>query len=75
MAYQEFDITWTFVKGVDNMVPDQFSRQCTREADEHPAALLFQLTGYEIPSEYWDAISLVHNSGMNVQGKCGGKRD
>jgi hypothetical protein len=72
MAYQEFDITWTFVKGVDNMVPDQFSRQCTREADEHPAALLFQLTGYEIPSEYWDAISLVHNSGMNVQGKCPG---
>ena len=30
MAFQEYDIiNWTYVKGADNDVPDQFSRLCT----------------------------------------------
>ena len=86
MCYQEFDIlAWLHVKGVDNVVPDEFSRLCEREdedeapallfsllcgseADEvddddhHLAVTLFQLTGYEIPTEHWDTIAKVHNS-------------
>jgi len=64
MAYQEFDITWKWVKGTNNEVPDTFSRLCTEEADEHPAVLLCQLTGYEIPQEHWDTIAKYHNSGL-----------
>lgn len=65
MCYQEFDIKeWIYVKGEDNGVPDDFSRLCKEEEDIHPASLLFQLTGYEIPEEHWDTIAKVHNSGL-----------
>ena len=67
MCYQEFDIkAWEFVKGVDNQVPDEFSRLCEALPDtsEHPASLLFQLTGYEIPKEHWNTIAQFHNSGL-----------
>jgi hypothetical protein len=66
MAYQEYDVlSWDYVKGEDNGVPDQFSRLCPREEDTHPATLLFQLTGYEVPKEHWDTIARFHNSGMS----------
>ena len=65
MCYQEFDIKeWIYVKGSDNGVPDKFSRLCKEEEDIHPASMLFQLTGYEIPEEHWDTIAKVHNSGL-----------
>ena len=69
MAFQEFDITWEWVKGVNNDVPDTFSRLCKEEPDEHPAVLLCQLTGYEIPQEHWDTIARFHNSGLKVEGR------
>jgi hypothetical protein len=75
MSYQEYDILdWQFVKGVDNGVPDKMSRLCNREDDVHPASLLFQLTGYEIPTEHWDTIAKYHNSGIkaNTPGGHGG---
>ena len=71
MCYQEYDIiAWKFLKGIDNMVPDEFSRLCVREDDIHPASLLFQLTGYELPEEHWNTIARFHNSGLT--GKPGG---
>ena len=75
MCYQEFDIIdWVFVKGVDNKVPDDFSRLCSREEDDsiHPATHLFQLTGYEIPTEHWDTIARFHNSGLTDKEASGG---
>ena len=65
MCYQEYDIIdWVFVKGVDNEVPDKFSRLCEELEDVHPASKLFQLTGYEIPEEHWNTIAKFHNSGL-----------
>ena len=63
MAFQEYDIKeYQFVRGVDNMVPDEFSRLCKEEPDDHPATLLFHLTGEStIPEEEWDKINSVHN--------------
>ena len=72
MCYQEYDIlAWKFVKGIDNMVPDEFSRLCKREDDVHPASMLFQLTGYEIPEKHWDTIARFHNSGLKGDGPGG----
>jgi hypothetical protein len=72
MCYQEYDILeWRYVKGEDNGVPDKMSRLCTREEDIHPASLLFQLTGYEVPKEHWDTIARFHNSGL-IQDSPGG---
>jgi hypothetical protein len=64
MSYQEYDIlAWLHVKGEDNLVPDEFSRQCTNICVDEPIAVqLFQLTGYEIPQEHWNTISSVHNA-------------
>ena len=65
LVYQEYDIKeWKYVKGEDNMVPDQFSRLCPELEDVHPASLLCQLTGYEVPAEHWDTIAKFHNSGI-----------
>jgi hypothetical protein len=65
LCFQEFDIKeWKYVKGEDNMVPDQFSRLCPELEDIHPASLLCQLTGYEVPTEHWDNIAKFHNSGI-----------
>ena len=73
MAFQEFDImNWKHVKGVDNKVPDDFSRMCLRESEEHPATMLFQLTGYEIPPEHWDTIARFHNNGTPFESGPGG---
>jgi hypothetical protein len=71
MAYQEYDIAWEYVKGDDNGVPDKMSRLCKMEEDIHPASLLFQLTGYEIPKEHWDTIARFHNSGLTGEGPGG----
>ena len=72
MSFQEFDIlSWDFVKGSNNMVPDEMSRLCTREDDNHPAVHLFQLTGYEIPTEHWDTIAKYHNSGLKSEAPGG----
>jgi hypothetical protein len=68
MCYQEYDVkNWGWVKGADNMVPDQFSRLCAKEEDEivHPTVLLCQLVGYEIPQDKWDIIARFHNSGFS----------
>ena len=44
MCFQGFDILgWQFIKGEDNMVPDEFSRLCIREDDDHPATFLFRM--------------------------------
>ena len=65
MCYQDYDvIEWKHVAGEDNMVPDQFSRQCEELEDVHPTVKLFQLTGYEIPQEHWDTIAQFHNTGI-----------
>jgi len=61
VAYQEFDIIeWIHVKGVDNDVPDSFSRLCshicTNESPVAITALFYQLTGYEMEPEKWDTI-------------------
>jgi len=71
MAYQEYDIDWEYVKGDDNGVPDKMSRLCKMEEDIHPASLLCQLTGYEIPKEHWDTIARFHNSGLTGEGPGG----
>jgi len=72
MSYQEYDIlAWEYVKGNDNEIPDGFSRLCKMEDDVHPASSLFQLTGYEIPSEHWDTIARFHNSGLTGDGPGG----
>ena len=72
MAYQEYDIiAWEYVKGDDNGVPDSMSRLCKMEDDVHPASLLFQLTGYEIPKEHWNTIARFHNSGLTGDGPGG----
>jgi len=72
MAYQEYDIiSWEYVKGDDNGVPDSMSRLCKMEDDVHPASLLFQLTGYEIPKEHWNTIARFHNSGLTGDGPGG----
>ena len=64
MAYQEYDIlAWKHVKGEDNTVPDEFSRQCANICVDEPLAIkLFQLTGYEVPPEHWEVIASVHNA-------------
>ena len=63
MTFQEFDIkAWNYLEGPLNHVPDGLSRLCVREEDDHPATLLFQLTGYEVPPEYWDHIKEAHNT-------------
>ena len=63
MAYQEFDIIeWRHVKGEDNGVADTFSRLCPQESPEPTAKLLYQLTGYEIPTDKWDLITTAHNA-------------
>jgi hypothetical protein len=70
LAYQDYDIIdWVHVPGVDNEVPDSFSRLCatacsvlcsstTTPEDEgsHPTVYLNQLTGYEMKPEHWDII-------------------
>jgi hypothetical protein len=72
MSYQEYDILeWQYVKGEDNGVPDKMSRLCKMEDDVHPASSLFQLTGYEIPTEHWDTIARFHNSGLKGDGPGG----
>ena len=69
LCFQEFDIIkWLFVKGVDNGVPDSFSRlcsiflsrlctsTCTDDSPEATTAFLYQLTGYEMDPVNWDTI-------------------
>ena len=60
-AYQEYDIIdWIHVPGIDNQVPDSFSRLCANECsgdeDKTSTSLLFQLTGYEMNPEHWEII-------------------
>ena len=62
MAFQEFDIEWTYRPGVQNEIPDALSRLCPREVDEHPAVHLFQLTGQYIEPTTWDIIAEYHNT-------------
>ena len=62
MAYQEFDIkAWEFVKGTDNLVPDEFSRLCEDITEDNPSVSLFQLTGYKVSEKHWTTIASVHN--------------
>jgi hypothetical protein len=64
MAYQEYDIIdWVHVPGVENEVPDSFSRLCANKCLEsketigqQSTAMLFQLTGYEMDPKHWDVI-------------------
>jgi hypothetical protein len=65
MSYQEYDIiAWIHVPGVDNEVPDSFSRLCAntcqqkedKSADKQSTTMLFQLTGYEMKSKNWHII-------------------
>ena len=70
-------LNWEYVKGPDNIVPDSFSRLCSNDlvdnldketgsynshiTHEHSCSLIYQLEGYEFPSECWDLIKSVHN--------------
>jgi hypothetical protein len=64
MSFQEYDIiAWIHVPGADNEVPDSFSRLCAStykgkdDLDgQHPTAILFQLTGYEMDAKHWEII-------------------
>ena len=60
-AYQEYDIIdWIHVPGMENHVPDSFSRLCANECsgdqDKTSTSLLFQLTGYEMDPKHWEII-------------------
>ena len=63
LAYQEYDIKeWGYKKGVDNMVPDQFSRLCPETPSEHIAVHLYHVLGESIPTDKWDLLTNYHNS-------------
>jgi hypothetical protein len=79
MAYQEYDIIdWIHVPGVDNEVPDSFSRLCAStyegKEDQHPTSLLFQLTGYEMDPEHWEIIRTKGHGNASDRGHGGVKR-
>jgi hypothetical protein len=79
LAYQEYDIIeWKHVPGVENEVPDSFSRLCASlhkgdnsPAEESPTSMLFQLTGYEMDTEHWKIIQ-EHGHGTNSEQGHGG---
>jgi len=82
MSYQEYDIiAWIHVPGVDNEVPDSFSRLCASSckdkgklADQHPTTILFQLTGYEMDPKNWETIRTKGHGFDSDQGHGGVSR-
>ena len=82
MAYQDYDIIdWVHVPGAENEVPDSFSRLCASTyegkgspAEEHPTAMLFQLTGYEMEPKYWDIIRTKAHGNASNRGHGGVER-
>jgi hypothetical protein len=83
MAFQEYDIiAWVHVPGVDNEVPDSFSRLCANKckskdeniAAQESTAMLFQLTGYEMESKNWDIIRTKAHGPASDKGHGGVKR-
>jgi hypothetical protein len=82
MSYQEYDIlAWVHVPGVDNEVPDSFSRLCANEckgysdtAGEEATAMLFQLSGYEMDPKHWDIIRTKAHGHLSDRGHGGVKR-
>ena len=81
MAYQDYDIiSWQHVKGIDNDVPDSFSRLCssagsaTPAEDQHATSLLFQLTGYEMDDDHWETIRTKGHGPGSDRGHGGIKR-
>jgi hypothetical protein len=79
MAYQEYDvIAWLHVPGVENEVPDSFSRLCAStydgQEDQHPTSLLFQLTGYEMDPKNWEIIRTKGHGNGSDRGHGGVQR-
>jgi hypothetical protein len=79
MAYQEYDIIdWIHVPGVENEVPDSFSRLCAStfngEKDQHATSILFQLTGYEMDPKHWEIIRTKAHGHSSDRGHGGVKR-
>jgi hypothetical protein len=82
MSYQEYDIlAWVHVPGVDNEVPDSFSRLCANKckgysdtAGEEATAMLFQLSGYEMDPKHWDIIRTKAHGHVSDRGHGGVKR-
>ena len=79
VAYQEFDIIERIhVKGMDNDVPDSFSRLCSNIcAEGNPVAitaLFYQITGCEMEPQNWEAIRLYGHGNESGHGHCGVSR-